>query len=225
MLDKVCDLGLETFCVGDFNIDWKVSKCPLKARLLETTTACNLVQMVDRPTRVHIRQDGSKSETCIDHIFTNYNDLCSKALSVPVGCSDHNLVVIVRKTKVPNSGPKVIVMRSMRSFSEQLFLQDVSNLCWECVLEKDDPNDALEVFKALFLRVIDVHAPMRKQTVRNVNSPWLDSELKDLMKQREEAKKVAVTSGYESDWQIYKKLRNYVTAANKKRKDCIMKIK
>ena len=218
MLDKVCDLGLETFYLGDLNIDMGSDGCSLKRRLLETTTACGLVQLVDTPTRVYKKQDGSISETCIDHIFTNHNDLCSKALSLPVGYSDHNVVVTVRKCKLPNSGPKVLLLRSMRTFNEARFLSDVSNLCWEGVLEKDDPNVALEIFNSVFLGVIDAHAPIRKQSVRKANSPWLDGELKDLMKQREDAKKAAVTSGYDSDWLIYKKLRNYVVSANKKKK-------
>ena len=45
------------------------------------------------------------------------------------------------------------------------------------------------------------------------------------MKQRNEAKKVAAISGYQSDWQIYKKLRNYVTAINKKKKQLYFKNK
>ena len=59
---------------------------------------------------------------------------------------------------------------------------------------------------------------MRKQTVRKVNCPWLDNELRDLIKQREDAKKQAVTSGYESDWLVYRKLRNHIVTINKKKK-------
>ena len=140
MLDMVCDLGFETFYLGDLNIDLSIPGCPLRRRLLETTTACGLVQLVDRPTRVQRNQNGSITETCIDHIFTNNNDFCSRALSIPVGYSDHNVVVTVRKCKLPNSGPKVLSLRSMRTFNEDRFLLDVSNLSWECVLEKDDPG-------------------------------------------------------------------------------------
>lgn len=67
--------------------------------------------MVKKPTRVCKKKDGSKSETCIDHVFTNSNYLCSEALSVPVGYSDHNLVVLVRKTKVPKAGPTIMFLR------------------------------------------------------------------------------------------------------------------
>lgn len=38
------------------------------------------------------------------------------------------------------------------------------------------------------------------------------------MKQRGDAKYLAIASNYESDWQMYKRLRNYVTTFNKKKK-------
>lgn len=189
MLDKVCDLDNEVYFLGDLNIDWNMFNCPLKERMQAITNACNLVQMVDKPTRVCIKKDGSKSETCIDHIFTNISYLCSKAISIPVGYSDHNLVVLVRKTKVPKVGPRVVFRRSMKTFCEEAFMDDVKNICWEHVLEKDNPDDALEVFSVLFMQVIEKHAPIRKQTVRNLRSPWLDEELRELMKQRDDAKK------------------------------------
>ena len=83
MLDQVFDLGHETYILGDTNIDWNLSNCPLK-----------------------------------DHIFTNCSYLCSKTLSVPVGCNDHNFVVTVRKAKVPKSGPKIVYSRLMKTFNE-----------------------------------------------------------------------------------------------------------
>ena len=38
------------------------------------------------------------------------------------------------------------------------------------------------------------------------------------MEQRDNAKKMAIRSNYESDWQVYRKLRNYVTKLNIKKK-------
>ncbi len=222
MLDKVCDLGNEVYCLGDLNIDWKSSNCPLKERLQSVTNACNLIQIVDRPTRICMRKDGHKSETCIDYIFTNFSHLCSKVSSVTVGCSDHNLVVVVGDAKVPKSGPKIVLMRSMKTFSEEAFILDIKKISWQHVLGNDDPDDALEIFNTLFLQVIGKHAPIRKLTVRNLRSPWLDTELIELVKQRDEAKEAAITSSFLSDWQIYEKLRNYVTALNKKKKTIVL---
>lgn len=150
MLDEVCDLGHEIYFLGDTNIDWNSSSCPLKEKLQSTARTCNLTQMVDTTTRVCIRRDGGKSETCIDHIFTNCSYLCLKTLSMQVGCTDHNLVVTVRKAKMPKSGPKIVYSRLMKTFNEEAFREDVKNICWKQVLIKDNPDDALEVFNTLF---------------------------------------------------------------------------
>jgi hypothetical protein len=37
---------------------------------------------------------------------------CSKAVSVALGYSDHNLVALIRKTNIPKAGPKIIYRRS-----------------------------------------------------------------------------------------------------------------
>ena len=68
------------------------------------------------------------------------------------------------------------------------------------------------------MQAIDKHAPLRKQTVRNFRAPWLDEELRDLMKLRDDLKNVALLSSFESDGQMYRRLRNYVTALKKKKK-------
>lgn len=91
-------------------------------------------------------------------------------------------------------------------------------MSWECVLYEDNPDDALQSFMELFLRVIKKHAPLQKYTVRNCKSPWIAVELRQLIKQRELAKKVAAASCYESYWQVYEKIQNYVTVVNGKKK-------
>lgn len=107
MIDNVCDHANEIYLMGDLNIGWKSQQCPLRNKLCSITEACGLTQVVTKSTRECLRKDGSKTSTLIDHIFINSGDLCSKAISVPVGCSDHNLVAMVRKTKVPKGEHKI----------------------------------------------------------------------------------------------------------------------
>lgn len=82
VLDKVCDANYEIFFLGDFNIDWIVRNCPLKAGLLSLADTCNLSQVVKKSTRICSSGDGVKSSTCIGLIFTNVSELCSKASSI-----------------------------------------------------------------------------------------------------------------------------------------------
>lgn len=86
--------------------------------------------MVNKPARVYCNSTGQTSATCIDHIFTNNRELCSKVVSVPVGFSDHNLVVIVIKTKTPKAGHRVLYKRSYKTFCEKGFARDIVNVEW-----------------------------------------------------------------------------------------------
>ena len=97
-------------------------------------------------------------------------------------------------------------------------MDDVRKICWSDVSKQRDPDTALSVFTELLVPVMDKHAPVRKLTVRAVRAPWVDDELKECMAQRGDAKGVAKRSGCTSDWQVYCKLRNYVTKLNKKKK-------
>lgn len=218
MFERACDENRELYVVGDLNINFLVSNCPLKKKILNTMSVCNLVQVINQPTRVFTNKTGSLSSTCIDHIYTNAGELCSRAISIPIAFSDHNLVAISRKTKVPKAGPKIVFKRSYRGFCCEAYVSDVRNICWTNVGIQRDPNIALNVFTELLGPVMDKHAPVRRLTVKSLRCPWVDEELKDCMAQRREAKEAANRSGSTSDRQVYCKLRNYITKLNRKKK-------
>ena len=107
-LNNMCEMldsveRREVYFLWNLNIDWFSSSCPLKRKLLTVTSACNLVQVISQFTRVFTSTTGTRSSTCIDHIFTNTVELCSKTVSVPIGCSDHNVVAIYRRVRVPKA--------------------------------------------------------------------------------------------------------------------------
>lgn len=218
MLDKFCDLNKEIYFLGDLNIDWSLNNSSLKNKLQSIADICNLSQMVTNPTRIFHNADGIKTETCKDLLFTNATDLCTKAISICVGFSDHNLIGICRKTKVPKPGQKIIIKRTFKYFNEATFCNDIRNIDWSQVLQEVDPDLALEVFMNLFMPIVDKHAPLRRMTVRNIASPWLDAELKEYMRERDKLKSEAISSGDNALWERYKQLRNLVTKLNRSKK-------
>jgi hypothetical protein len=56
MLDNVCDIHREVYLLGDLNIDYLSSGCPLKRKFQTVTSACNLVQVINQPTRCSYTQ-------------------------------------------------------------------------------------------------------------------------------------------------------------------------
>ena len=78
---KGCDINREVYFLGDLNIDWLSSSCILTKKLQTVTSACNLLQVISRPTRAVTNSTGMKSSNCIDHIFTNATEIGLKAVS------------------------------------------------------------------------------------------------------------------------------------------------
>ena len=113
---------------------------------------------------------GTRSFTYINHIFTNAVKLCSKAISVSIGCSDHNIVAISRKAKVPTAGPKIVYKRSYKRFCCDSYVDDVKNICWSDVIKEEHPDAALDEFMKLLLPIIDKPIPVKKLTVRTVKA-------------------------------------------------------
>lgn len=70
----------------------------------------------------------------------------------------------------------------------------------------------------IYLWIVNNHAPLKKFTVKAKSAPWVDTELRSLMAQREEAKKVAVLSDSLEDRTFYRILRNQVTKENRVKK-------
>lgn len=218
MIDMVADSKTEIYLLCDMNIDWLDTNCSVKKKLSSLANACNLTQIVTAPTRVVTNSVGHTSSTCIDHMYTSCPELCSKPISIPVGFSDHNIIATARKFKVPKSGPKVIYKRSYKGFIEDRFLADVGRIDWKGVYAAEDPDISLKEFMNVFMNIVNLHTPMKKFTVKSKSAPWIDEEIKGLMSERDEAKRVWVTSRSAEDKLTYCTLRNRVTKLNKAKK-------
>ena len=65
-------------------------------------------------------------------------------------------------------------------------------------------------WKALFLKVCDVHAPLKSKRLRPSKSSWTTTGLKKRMNYRDHLKKKAVKSNSLIDWNHYRTLKNQI---------------
>ena len=86
-----------------------------------------------------------------------------------------------------------------------------------------DPNDMWREWKIKFLNVVDTHAPLRTKRVRSKRSPWITSELKKRMHERDIMKLKAIRSKNPQDWGEFKRLRNKVNCKIKIAKESYYK--
>ena len=78
----------------------------------------------------------------------------------------------------------------MKHFSEEAFLADLSGICWEQMLtETDDIGVLVNNWSNLFSLIIEKHAPIMKMRISEKYCPWIDHDLKKLMRTRDRLKK------------------------------------
>ena len=110
---------------------------------------------------------------------------------------------------------KIIKTRKMKNFNQDAFLSDVSNICWEHVVSKtDDVNYSVCEWTNLFSLIIEKHAPLNQIRVSDKCSPWINKELKTLMRTRDRLKKAAVKSKSPALMNSYRKARNATNTLN-----------
>ena len=204
---RATDEGRDTYILDNFNKDWLNEN--ESSQLRAHSRICGVIQTIDEPTGT-VCTARSYTSTCLDLVFTNRRDRIFKSKVIQLGFTDHDLTVLSMKTKIPRGPPKIVYKRSYKHFSHENFINDLKFVPFWMVGSVDDPNEALDIFRNLFKEIADIHAPLRKYTVKTKPAPWLTDYMRDLMKMRDMAKFEAKTSGYPSDWAVYRKLRNYV---------------
>ena len=82
-----------------------------------------------------------------------------------------------------------------------------------------DVEDSCNSFKQLFNAVADSHAPKIDVRVRGQKVPWLTSEVKKLMNERNHFHKLALKTNNVLHWSSFKRLRNVVTLKLRRNKE------
>ena len=131
--------------------------------------------------------------------------------------SDHNLIYAVREIGLPREHPKFIQSRNFKHFNEENFLTDLKNASWPVIKSGMEVNSA-NAWKDIFLNIVDKHAPRRVMRVRNKPAPWLNSQLKEEMYERDWLKKKASETQRPDVWKAYKTKKLTVNKKVKKTK-------
>ena len=169
-----------------------------------------LAQLIKEPTRV--------KQPLIDVFIMNKEDNISHSGVYTLSISDHNLIYAVRRTGLPRGQPKFIQSRNFKHFNEENFLTDLKNASWPVIKSGMEMNSAWNAEKDIFLNIVDKHAPRRVMRVRNKPAPWLNSQLKEEMYERDWLKKKASETQRPDVWKAYKTKKLTVNKKVKKTK-------
>ena len=120
------------------------------------------------------------------------------------------MIFCVVKSGVTKAPRKTIEYRSFKNYSKADFVNDLKDVDWESVANKEDVDSAVSTWNKLFTNIADRHAPVRKARIRGVRCPWMNSQLSQAMSQRNYLHRRAIKSNSPYLWSRYKKLKNYV---------------
>ena len=87
----------------------------------------------------------------------------------------------------------------------------VQKISWWDLYNCDEVNEAVKLITDKLTLILDKMCPIKMIQIRSKYCSWLSNETKMLMKERDEAQKLASNSKRNTDWIKYKQLRNSVT--------------
>ena len=155
----------------------------------------NLSQLIVEPTR-------TTSDTCtvIDHIVTNKPTCVSESGVIPCGISDHDVTFAIRRARLPKikNQPKIIRVRKYNKFDNEAFRNDLKNMNFDQIKNiTDDPNETWELWKRFYIDVLNEHAPVTDMKIKGNNLPYINSEARQLIRQRDYLRGKANKTGSE----------------------------
>ena len=199
LFDSVCS-DKEILVLGDLNCDLAAKTLSSDTKeLCKSFNIYQFKQLIKEFTRI-----AENSSTLLDLVFTTDSVKITDSGVIDCSISDHTLVYVVRRAKIPKGQIKTIRYRSFRTYSAEQFISDLHNISWDFIETSLTVEEAWVSFKKTLLSLIDKHDPMCLKRVRGNTLPWINYEIRTLMMQRNFRYKKAKNSGLINDWRAYK---------------------
>ena len=140
--------------------------------------------LISGPTRIT-----PTSRTLIDLCINSSPEKISSSGVIHLAISDHSLVLMTLKICYERTGiHRTIESRVFKNFNHH-FLNDVAQQPWNKVFSETNPETMWDVWKKLFMEVVDKHTPLQSKRVLNKHSPWITHELTRKIHKRDYMKK------------------------------------
>ena len=175
---NMCLRNKNLLILGDFNDDYLQTNSKIK-KIIQTH---HLNQLSNKPTRIT-----HTSSTIIDLIITNNCDFIfnSAVIDCPIG--DHEQLTVSLNIRKEKPQPQIKTFRCMKDYSNNLFcnlLLNESHVLND-IIHTDDVNKQVFIFNNTFMNCLDTCAPTVTKEIERPPSPWIDSEVREAMKNRD----------------------------------------
>ena len=100
----------------------------------------------------------------------------------------------------------------MKNYCKELLIEKLQSIEWLPVLHSNDINEAWEIFKTIFIQIIDDVAPEKELRIKVRSEPWINNEILELIYERDKMLERANLDKTNKDLRTqFNKLRNKVT--------------
>lgn len=140
-----------------------------------------LRQLFTKATRIT-----EASRTLIDCILTTRND-CTYEHDVPNSNSNHDMVGFIRKVKKDKQPPRTVKSRNYAKYNHHSMKADLQSHEWDPLYEMSSANSAWLYLKDNLLQTFNKHAPFMKKRVKGNFCPRLNTEIHQLINERDKA--------------------------------------
>ena len=201
-IEKASEENLDLIILGDLNHD--ILKTKSNSPLLRILSKYNLQNMINEPTRVT-----NATSTCIDLLFTNHESIISDLKVLPPFNSDHSTITaeITYKTYKAQAYKKTIWKYD--EADKNLIEEKFESQDWSFI-NGNDINLINETFSNKIMELADQSIPKVNFTYRPNDKPWMNSNIRRTMRQRDRLYLKAKNKNTELSWSNYRNKRNEV---------------
>ena len=162
--------------IGDFNAH-------MDHAMSEFSEMYNHKNLINEPTCYK----NPNNPSSIDVILTNRKRSFESSIAIETGLSDHHkMIITVLKSNYKKRDPLLVNYRSYKNIYENLFRNELANTLENLIGE----NMGYDEFKNVFMNTLNLHAPMRKKTVRGNNAPFMNHTLSQAFMHRSKLKNI-----------------------------------
>lgn len=201
------------YCVGDININMLDFGGGATMRFNILLDELSLDQVINLPTRTT-----TTSASLIDCLITNNSESCTNQINRPLDISDHNLIQCDIVFSSLKSAPMVRLCRNVSGIDDSLLRRDLACLPLHNIYHINDINQKVNFLSSHLSILLNLHAPARPLKFAKPFTPWITSNVKLMMKLRDQALGKFRRTKLAPHFDYYKSLRNLVTSAIRREK-------
>ena len=196
----------EIIILGDFNICYLQRSSNIFKSYNNVLKLFDLDQIITEPTRIT-----NTTTSLLDHILCDNKEKICKSGTISVGLSDPFLTYCTRKiSKGQINKHKYVKVRSLKNYTKEDFIFSLTGADWGLCFNAQDVNTAWSAFRDIFISVLNSIAPVKEVRLKQRTEPWIDLEILDLIKQRDNCLHLFKKSKSNSYYTLFCQLRNKV---------------